>query len=352
MFKYYFSVEIENDRIHVYAEALMRCANKNPQMMLCVLAKKASDSYANIKKICTIDRAIPSQVICHQTMRPKNNNPNLIVSVAKKVAIQMSCKIGGVPWWVSVPIEGIMTFGFDVCTDSRDKKISYGALVANMYIQTNDQEKNSRVEFFSCVSAHTTGEEQTNHMFENITKGLKEYVNMCGALPSKICIYRDGVGDGQIGYVKEMEITALKARLNQIYSKRESQYRLLFIVVNKRIRTRLFTENRSNQGNPYPGTVVDDVITLPERYDFFLVSQHVRQGTVSPTSYNVLVDETELPANRVQALTYKYTHLYYNWPGTVRVPAVCQYASKLAFLVSQSTHAIPHSNLNKLLHYL
>ena len=29
-------------------------------------------------------------------------------------------------------------------------------------------------------------------------------------------------------------------------------------------------------------------MTLPERFDFFLVSQSVRQGTVNPTSYNVL----------------------------------------------------------------
>jgi hypothetical protein len=32
--------------------------------------------------------------------------------------------------------------------------------------------------------------------------------------------------------------------------------------------------------------------TLPERYDFFLVSQSVRQGTVNPTSYNVIHDES------------------------------------------------------------
>ena len=29
--------------------------------------------------------------------------------------------------------------------------------------------------------------------------------------------------------------------------------------------------------NPVSGTVVDDVVTLPERYDFYLVSQSVRQ---------------------------------------------------------------------------
>ena len=33
-------------------------------------------------------------------------------------------------------------------------------------------------------------------------------------------------------------------------------------------------------------------------------------------------------------ISYKLTHMYYNWPGTVRVPAPCQYAHKLAYQVS------------------
>ena len=75
------------------------------------------------------------------------------------------------------------------------------------------------------------------------------------------------------------------------------------------------------------------MISFPRRYDFFLVSQSVRQGTVNPTSYNIIKDTSGLKPKHIQMLTYKLTHLYYNWPGTVRVPAPCQYAHKLAFLV-------------------
>ena len=69
--------------------------------------------------------------------------------------------------------------------------------------------------------------------------------------------------------------------------------------------------------------------TFLSRYDFFLVSQSVRQGTVNPTSYNVVEDTSGLKPEHLQKLTYKLTHLYYNWPGTVRVPAPCQYAHKV-----------------------
>ena len=74
--------------------------------------------------------------------------------------------------------------------------------------------------------------------------------------------------------------------------------------------------------NPPSGTIVDDVVTLPERYDFFLISQSVRQGTVNPTSYNVIEDKSGLKPDQIQKLTYKLTHLYYNWSGTVRVSCI------------------------------
>ena len=94
----------------------------------------------------------------------------------------------------------------------------------------------------------------------------------------------------------------------------------------------------------------------------------------------------------IQKLTYKLTHLYYNWPGVVsypnclllkkkmlifggdvshrlfffaavclqllcllfqvKVPMVCQYAHKLAFLIGESVHARPHDAQQELLYYL
>ena len=160
---------------------------------------------------------------------------------------------------------------------------------------------------------------------------------------------RDGVGDGQIPYVIEHEISAIK---NCFKSAGLSDDVLFtYIIVSKRINTRFFKMG-GKPSNPPSGTIVDDVVTLPERYDFFLVSQSVRQGTVNPTSYNVIQDNSGLKPDHLQKLTYKLTHLYYNWPGTVRVPAPCQYAHKLAFLVGESLYREPSEHLENVLFYL
>ena len=83
-----------------------------------------------------------------------------------------------------------------------------------------------------------------------------------------------------------------------------------------------------------------------------MVPQCVRQGTVTPVNYNVIEDTTGLTPDRHQLLAYKLCHLYYNWQGTIRVPAPCQYAQKLAFLVSQTLHESAKESLKDKLYFL
>ncbi|KAI8439323.1 hypothetical protein MSG28_013150 [Choristoneura fumiferana] len=91
-------------------------------------------------------------------------------------------------------------------------------------------------------------------------------------------------------------------------------------------------------------------ISIP--YDFLIVSQKVNQGTVTPTHYVVVHDDSGMTPDQCQRLTYKMCHLYYNWPGTVRVPAPCQYAHKLAYLVGQNIHQQPSEALSDKLFFL
>ncbi|KAF5291921.1 hypothetical protein FQA39_LY14153 [Lamprigera yunnana] len=321
------------DSPSAYLEALETCIGSfNPQLIMCVASNNKADRYAAIKKKCCVDKAVPTQVILAKNLDSKG-----VMSIATKVAIQLNCKLGGAPWSIPVPVKNTMIVGFDVCHDTSHKEKSYGALVATL--------NNNCCSYFSTVTAHQSGEEMSNDFGLGVVKACRKWESYNKELPSKIVIYRDGVGDGQLNYVYEHEVKNILGKLSELY---KGEVKLCFIVVSKRINTRIFHGN----SNPPPGTVIDDVITLPERYDFFIVSQCVRQGTVSPTSYNVLYDNLGLDADKIQRLTYKLTHMYFNWSGTVRVPAPCQYAHKLAFLVAQFIHRNPNPQLENLLYFL
>ena len=62
-------------------------------------------------------------------------------------------------------------------------------------------------------------------------------------------------------------------------------------------------------------------------WDFFLFSQFVTHGTAWPTRYIVVRDDGMF-REKLQSLTYKLTHMYYNCTGTVRVPAPCKVIQK------------------------
>ncbi|KAL9925541.1 protein aubergine-like [Glossina fuscipes fuscipes] len=335
--------EMGDDRNASYSQAIDNATARDPQILMIVMATNNEEKYSCIKKKCCVDRPVPSQVVTLRTIAPRGDRASGLMSIATKVVIQMNAKLMGSPWMINLPLRGLMTVGFDVCHSAKDKNKSYGALVATMDLTSSTR-------YFSTVTQHLKGQELSNEIAMNMTYALKAYRSEHGALPKNIVFYRDGVGDGQLHQVFNTEVHHLKKKLDEIYVSAgiATGCSMVFIIVSKRINTRYFV----NKQNPVPGTVVDDVITLPERYDFFLVSQSVRQGTVSPTSYNVILDTMGLPADKIQILTYKMTHLYYNWSGTLRVPAVCQYAHKLAFLVAESIHRAPNAALEMQLYFL
>merc|ERR1712142_1178673 len=331
---------IVDNRTASYVTALNQAIAANPSIVMIVIPNNKGEHYAAVKKIACCENPIPTQCITSTVL----NKPKGMMSVATKVALQMNCKLGGEPWAVKMPLKDTMVIGYDTYHDTAQKGRSVGAVVASM--------NQTLTKWMSIANMHTnTSQELNDNLLPNMTKMLRRYNEVNGHLPGRIIMYRDGVGDGQISYVVEHEIKAIKDCFKKV-GLGESELKFTYVVVSKRINTRFFKAG-AQPSNPPSGTVVDDVVTLPERYDFFLVSQSVRQGTVNPTSYNVIKDTSGLKPNHLQKLTYKLTHLYYNWPGTVRVPAVCQYAHKLAFSVGESLHKMPaEGHLDDLLYFL
>lgn len=188
-----------------------------------------------------------------------------------------------------------MVVGFDVCHDPQSKGKSCRAMVKSVNKPMSRD--------FSSVSHHSTREELSSDLVLNIVKALQAYRHINNTFPFHIIIYRDGVGDGQVPYVFNHETKFIMKALAENY---RVVPKVAFIIVCKKINTQLFFQ----KDNPKPGTVVDDVVTLPERYDFFIVSQFVNQGTVSPTSYKIIHDTLGLDPDKIQRLSYYYYYYY------------------------------------------
>ncbi|KAL5278937.1 PIWIL2 family protein [Megaselia abdita] len=331
-------VQIDNDQIVSFVNALRSNIKAGVQIVVIICPTSRDDRYAAIKKVCCVESPIPSQVINAKTLANDSKNR----SIVQKIALQMNCKLGGTLWSIKIPFSNVMICGVDTFHEAGNRGNSVAGFVASL--------NGAYTKWYSKSVIQNKKEELVNGLCTSLHMALMTYKKMNDKLPDKIIIFRDGVGDGQLKFVDEYEIPQLEEACKQS----DPNYNPLFtfIVVQKRINTRIFMESGNEHKNPDPGYIIDHKITRRYLYDFFLIAQSVRQGTVSPAHYIVLKDSNNFPPDTLQRLSYKLCFLYYNWPGTVRVPACCQYAHKLCTLVGQSIKRETSESLANKLFYL
>jgi len=384
-------VKLANDRTETYLAKIRDAIIPGAQLIVTIFPQMRTDRYSAIKKLCYVDQPIASQVINLKTI----SNEKKLVSVVQKIALQINCKLGGELWACQTPFEDLMVVGIDVYHD----KTSGGRSVAGVVTSMND----TLSRYHSVTVIQQQGQEVVNALAPAFVQGMVKYYEVNNRWPKHIVVFRDGVGDGQLDTTAQHEAGQFIRAFQHITEegkengngnghgngngngngngkrwsgKLEDLSRMLpnsynpgftFVVVQKRINTRILAIKQAGPKpiyeNPPPGTVLDHTVTRFKYKDFFLVPQNVNQGTVSPTHFVVLRELGTEPAYRelnmpvldatdVQKLAYKLTHMYYNWPGTVRVPAPVQYAHKLCDLVGQHIHRVPSVELNDRLYYL
>ncbi|XP_071774763.1 piwi-like protein 2 [Centroberyx gerrardi] len=332
-------VELKDDRTETYVKSIhsQLTSEPNMQLVVCILVGNRDDLYSAIKKLCCVKSPIPSQAINVRTI----SQPQKLRSVAQKILLQMNSKLGGELWTVSVPLKHLMVVGVDVHHDTSKKNRSVMGFVASV--------NSSLTRWYSRVTFQTPTEELINGFRVCLLAALQKYYEVNHNLPEKIVVYRDGVSDGQLKMVELYEIPQL-LKCFQTFPSYEPK--LVFIVVQKRITTTLYSCATDRFGTPPPGTVLDHTLTHKDWVDFYLMAHQIRQGCGLPTHYISVYNTANLTPDHLQRLTFKMCHLYWNWPGTIRVPAPCKYAHKLAFLSGQYLHSEPAIQLSDKLYFL
>ncbi|XP_043528793.1 piwi-like protein Ago3 isoform X2 [Frieseomelitta varia] len=331
---------LKDDRIETYVQALRKNIQQTVNLMVIVFPTNRTDRYSTIKRICCVEMPVPSQVIMSRTI----SRGDRLKSITEKIALQINCKLGGALWALNIPMDNCMICGIDVyhAGAGQSMKGSVAGFVASL--------DKALTTWHNKVCIQGKRQEIVDMLQMCLISAIRAYYKHNKRYPDRIIIYRDGVGDGQLEVVLKYEIKQLLVTFKTVQENYEPT--LTVIIVQKRINTRIFERSGMGVKNPPSGTIVDSCITKSDIYDFFLVSQNIRQGTVSPTRYIVIYDNKNMKPEHIQRLTYKLCHLYYNWAGTIKIPAPCQYAHKLVSLVGQNIQQEPHQSLADTLYYL
>lgn len=110
-------------------------------------------------------------------------------------------------------------------------------------------------------------------------------------------------------------------------------------MVNKKPNSRIYEREGSGKNaeyfNPIPGSVIFEPLSAEHAKEFHMASVSVREGRCSPVSYKVSYENYPSSLEALSELTYNQCYNYFNWSGSVRVPAVLQDANKLSKLFSE-----------------
>uniref|UniRef100_A0A2K6UAP2 Piwi-like protein 2 n=1 Tax=Saimiri boliviensis boliviensis TaxID=39432 RepID=A0A2K6UAP2_SAIBB len=296
-------VELKDDRTETYVRTIqsMLGAEGKIQMVVCIIMGTRDELYGAIKKLCCVQSPVPSQVINVRTI----GQPTRLRSVAQKILLQINCKLGGELWGVDIPLKQLMVIGMDVYHDPSKGMRSVVGFVASINL--------TLTKWYSRVVFQMPHQEIVDSLKLCLVGSLKKFYEVNHCLPEKIVVYRDGVSDGQLKTVANYEIPQLQKCFEAFEN---YQPKMVVFVVQKKVSTNLYLATPQHFVTPTPGTVVDHTITSCEW------------------------------------LTFKLCHMYWNWPGTIRVPAPCKYAHKLAFLSGQILHHEPAIQLCENLFFL
>ncbi|EDO28197.1 predicted protein, partial [Nematostella vectensis] len=70
------------------------------QIVVTIVPSNRKDRYDSIKKLCCLEKGVPSQVVVSRTLSKKQ----MLMSVCTKIGIQLNCKLGGEAWAVDIPV--------------------------------------------------------------------------------------------------------------------------------------------------------------------------------------------------------------------------------------------------------
>ncbi|KAE9400886.1 argonaute-like protein [Gymnopus androsaceus JB14] len=298
-----------------------------PSFALVMLSNNDKHIYSGLKHVCDVGLGIAT--VCVQSSMVSKQNPQYYGNVALKI----NMKMGGVNHSLdarsmqSLNQHKTMLVGIDV-THPGPSSIKGTPSIAAVVASVDSK--------FGQYSTSMELQESKKEMVTNLASMMVERLNAFrknngSSLPDRIIVYRDGVSEGQFNTVVSEEMPAIQAAFRKFTSPK-AQYnpKLTIVICGKRHHTRFYpmeAANADNNGNPKPGTVVDQGVTSVYNFDFFYFKAHGGlQGTTRPTHYYVVHDEIGFKADELQTLTNSVSYMFSRATKAVSLASPAFYA--------------------------
>ena len=194
------------DQIKREIEGMMRRGKGDIMDYFVIYLLDWQKDYDKVKRLLT-ELCLLSQVVTKQTSRRIN------LSVASNIVKQINAKVGGESIRIQMPKaiqkEYVMAIGIDVCHAGANSIVGFNATLDKYY-------NNSYNDFIVQPKYQELVKNELDRCLKNAIYKFQEANN--GAKPTKIIIFRDGVGEQMRDQIIAKEISQFKAVIKQIYN--------------------------------------------------------------------------------------------------------------------------------------
>ncbi|KAG8214739.1 argonaute-like protein [Butyriboletus roseoflavus] len=285
-----------------------------PSFVLVLLSKRDSYIYPGIKRICDVELGIHT---IHMLSNKVLTDPRRQDQYFSNVALKVNTKLGGInhkidDWslqWLTKT--KTMLVGMDVThpgPGSIEGTPSIAAVVASV--------DGNFAQFPASMRCQETKKEMITELTAMMIERLKRYQEVNKSLPERVYVFRCGVSNAQFDIVLQAELPQITDAFKRVNPRGGSgkPYRpqLTIVICGKANHARMWPPDASadKDGNPRPGTVVDQGITAIFDFDFYLQTHAALNGHAKPKRYTVLYDESRLGADEIQQGINTTSYLY------------------------------------------
>ena len=300
--------------------------NKDKKMAIIVLDHNTKNLYSIIKDYLYTQGGVPSQCMLHDEKIKVGKN-KFGMSYYSAVLNQMVVKARGelfeIKFCNELSKSSSMIIGIEI--NKIKENIKY--IVSSSY-------NNRFNKFFTDSKTSENKENRIDTLLLLLSNSLNYFKSFNkDQLPNNIIIYRQGGNEIWNEKLIKNEIQEIENFFNG--KEKEGCYKenykpnLTIFTVNKKANLKFFQKIDSNYKNVPMGTCIDQDVTTPEIFEFYLQSKEFDKGCSSPIQFLCVYNNNEeISMTDFEKITFNQSYYKWNVSGPIRIPVALMNAEE------------------------